>query len=389
MVAEANGATHLDSAKHRWQLPTDELSLLFARSVVRDLRVAGIEAGVECKDDTPWFVLRPGATLNAERIRDSQRQRARKLLRRAQSHAAALLPEGSLVSPTRITPVLRLCESSDDIALFEYCRLSQAVPSGQRIGRQIRALVFDVGQMNSPLLMGAIGLASPVYTLKCRDQLLHWTGSAARTTKERGLRRMMDLHLCVALPPYSSFLGGKLLAALAVSSHLSTEFGRRYRDRLLAIASSCATGIHCPIFNRIGLRRGGLYRRIGTTAGYTLSWMSPATLRLARRVADSDLGVTPHSILAFDSKPLIVVRKALKVLGLPFEPLLRLGRPRGVYLAAASPDGLDLLQRGASKLPPIQELPTEVVIDHWREAFLTPRLESSSMRAGESRVGTG
>jgi hypothetical protein len=136
--------------------------------------------------------------------------------------------------------------------------------------------------------MGAIGLASPTYALAARDRVLNWSGTQARPTKERGMRRLMDLATCVSLPPYSLLLCGKLLAALALSDEVAKEFERKYSEPLLALTTTCATGLHCPIFHRIMLRPGGLYQRIGETAGWTLSWVSSGTLRLPPRPDPED-----------------------------------------------------------------------------------------------------
>jgi hypothetical protein len=319
--------------------------------------------------------------MDEARLSEVQKQRADELLQdvvRGQAIRESLSNERDL-DMTRISPVLRIADSDVDRAMFEYCRLSQNAPSGKRIGRQIRALVLDVGQTEGPRLMGAFGLASPLYALACRDQFLNWSGGGARSRKNAGLRRMMDLHLCTALPPYNSLFGGKLLAALALSREIRNEFQRKYEDPLLGISTSCVSGTHCALFNRIMLRQGGLSRRIGATSGYTLAWMRPDTLKLARRVADGDNAVTPHSILAFDLKPLLVVRRALKVLGVPFDQLLRLGREKGVYFAEAFPGAADLLRTDARPRDVDSPFCAKDAIAFWRDNYLSRRLPADRL----------
>jgi hypothetical protein len=308
-------------------------------------------------------------------VRESQRTRAAEFLHRMGSHHGVLrmlMPTADDIVPERIKPTLRFCESPDDMDLFEYCRLSQSVPSGRRIGRQVRILVFDEGQDRNPMVMGALGLASPTYALACRDSFLAWSGTEARRRKEVGLRRVMDLHLSVALYPYSAMLAGKLLAALAATETVARAVFRKYADPLLALTTSCSSGLHCPIYNRISLREGGLYRRIGATSGYTLSWMSPETLQLARRLDPSGIGGTPHSILAFEQKPLVVVRRALKKVGLPFESLLRLGVEKGVYFASVADGGAEHLRAGTDRVDG-GLLSTAEVVAYWRDKLLPRR----------------
>ena len=197
------------------------------------------------------------AHVDSERVRNRQRVWANNA---SDGCCAPVLRNQEPISLSRIEPVVTMCKTGEDIQLFEYCRLSQRVPSGRRIGRQIRSLVFDVGQLGRRLI-GAIGLASPMYALACRDAYLEWSGSAARARKEAGLRRLMDLHLCIALPPYSAVFGGKLLAALALSDSFNQEFRRRYDDPLLAVTTSCATGLHCPILTELVFAQVAYTRR--------------------------------------------------------------------------------------------------------------------------------
>jgi hypothetical protein len=94
----------------------------------------------------------------------------------------------------------------------------------------------------------------------------------------------MDMPVCVALPDWAGLRGGKLVAALACSAEIADLFASRYSDRLprggslLAIVTLCATGAHCPIFNRIMLRPGGLFRSIGMTAGFSIAFVSDTTI---------------------------------------------------------------------------------------------------------------
>ena len=60
------------------------------------------------------------------------------------------------------------------------CKLTQSVPSSPRVGRRIRVLVTDAGQRHESLI-GAIELASPIYTLASRDRFLDAPGTAGST----------------------------------------------------------------------------------------------------------------------------------------------------------------------------------------------------------------
>ena len=151
----------------------------------------------------------------------------------------------------------------------------------------------------------------------------------------------MDLSTCVSVPPYSFLLGSKLLAILAFSNILSGFFEEKYADPLLGLVASCATGIHAPIFNRIMLAQGGLYRRIGETAGYTTVWASPETIDAARAVVGINCALDIQSL---KSKPLIALQKALRLSGVPYRRVLQVGRPKGIYMGTLSLANLDCLR---------------------------------------------
>lgn len=212
----------------------------------------------------------------------------------------------------------------------------------------MNALIFDDGQ-ETETLIGAIGMASSLYSLRCRDEYFDWLGKLPETVarKNAGLRQIMDLAVCVAIPPYNSLLGGKLLAALALTEVFQAEHVKKYKEPLRAVVTTSATGLHCPIFNRIMLRPGGLYRRIGRTSGYTTTIYSRETLRLANLL----LGRVQQrpKFLASASNPLRPLRYALRQCNLDPEALLRLGVQKGVYIATVRPNDLHRLRTSRSR----------------------------------------
>jgi len=144
----------------------------------------------------------------------------------------------------------------------------------------------------------------------------------------------MQLSLCMAVPPYNHLRAGKLLAALAASGTVAREFSRRYgRTKLKSIVTTSANGLHSPIYNRIMVRPGGLYRRIGETTGYSALAFSKATLAAARSVVVDSDGVYS------DNRTISTLKRAMNLCGLPRERMIRLGIRKGVYMALAGLDG--------------------------------------------------
>jgi hypothetical protein len=283
--------------------------------------------------------------------------------------------DGANLSLDLIRPRIHICVGREDFRIFNYARLLQSVPSGRRVGREIRALVFDEGH-GQPRLMGAIGLASSSYSIACRDSYLTWTSSKNKKKKDSGLRSTMDLSLCVSVPPYSYLFGGKLMALLSFSEPIVSEFNRKYKEPLLAIIASCATGIHCPIFNRIMIRPGGLFRRIGQTAGYSTLAYSSSTTAAARHLL-TDLGKLDSSDRMLCSKSLRILKTALDFCDLPIDPFLRMGSQKGVYLAFLNQKDLICLRKG--RRPQKRDLITyEEAINFWRTKLI-PKLSDVSI----------
>ena len=224
-----------------------------------------------------------------------------------------------------IRPAIHFCETRGDHDVFRFCRMLQSVPTSRLLYRQISAIVRDHGQMGRPII-GAFGLSSSVYSLGCRDRLLGWDKSTR--AREKGLASCMQLSLCMAVPPYSYLRAGKLIAALAASSVVSDEFSRKYKpNRLRSVVTTSANGIHSPIFNRLMVQPGGLYKRIGETSGYSALTFQEATLRAAMNLVIARDGWCP------DNRTIRMLKHALSICNIPREQIMRLGIRKAVYLA--------------------------------------------------------
>jgi hypothetical protein len=260
-----------------------------------------------------------------------------------------LLREG--VDPRKVEPRLELCSGKESFRLFAYCQLLQGIPTSPMIGRRMSWLVFE-GMGTNKRLLGAVGLNSSVYSLGPRDSFLGWCGEDGERRKRLGLLCMMDMPICMALPPYTKLLGGKLVAALALTEEVNGAFVARYPTKLpeggslLALVTLCATGVHCPIFNRIMLKRGGLYKRIGVTSGFSTMFVSRNTVALARQVVHK-AGKAPKG--RGPVRSMRVVRRALQTCGIPTERLLRLGVRKGIYLGVADDGAIEMLRTSQFK----------------------------------------
>jgi len=213
---------------------------------------------------------------------------------------------------------------------------------------------------------------------------------------------VMELITCGAVPPYRDILAGKLVAMLMLSGQVVDDFKRRYtgrvsliasaiagrpvarRARLAAITTSSLYAIGSSQYNRIRLEQpaGSLaYRRIGKTesfgtvhfAGDTVEHLSQvARLSQFRREAINNMfgeGTSPK---------LRLVRGGLDALGLDAETFLRHHSPRLLY-AAPLCSNMDQIAFGLASEPAYLLPPggngTAVVIEHWRDRWLSTRAQ--------------
>jgi hypothetical protein len=181
----------------------------------------------------------------------------------------------------------------------------------------------------------------------------------------------MDLASVIALPPYNLLLGGKLVAALAFSDIVLREVRRRYRTDLLGVVATSATGLHCAILNRIGLKPGGLFRRIGQTSGYSTLFASQSTLSVARRFLPNFISA-PEGEFSASVRPLHALRVAMRACGISSDQLLRSAFPKGVYFGTIANEHVNALRTGRTYRH--QGLPIECIINYWRARYLSKAL---------------
>jgi hypothetical protein len=361
------------------------VKLAFLRSFAADLRACGVTATVKqgssgvafsCEQlpDTPRRLLAV-----AKRIRANQAAESKRFLREVlETHRDGLLRPGAPPADC-VTFRVKLCRDPEDFRLFTYCRLLQRIPTAPLVGRRMSFLILadSHGGIESRLV-GAFGLNGSSYSLRDRDAFLGWTGDRGFNRKVTGLQCIMDMPVCVALPEWAAIRGGKLVAAISCSSEVADLFAGWYANRLprggglLAIVTLCATGAHCPIFNRIMLRPGGLFRRVGMTAGFSIAFVSDATVDRARQVLRS---VNRHPKPELFAKSLRLVQRSLYACGLPGDALLRLGVRKGINIGTGDAAAVEMLRSG--RYGQIHRPSLHDVTTYWRR--LVARMETSNV----------
>ena len=221
---------------------------------------------------------------------------------------------------------------------------------------------------------------------------------------------MADLTVCGAIAPYNALLGGKLVAALAVSPTVVRAYHERYGDYASVIASSMAGrpvhrrnnlvfvgttslyGTGSSQYNRLHFPAETLgghgrieFRELGHSRSFGTSHLSSETVSALVRLSEqSRTGVRVNSIFGEGVNPkLRKVRDGLDLLGWPSEALLQHGRQRIVY-------GVSLVSNLLPYLLGVEAEPSYLfrrnvkddvakITDWWLQRWLAPRMRSTEV----------
>jgi hypothetical protein len=259
------------------------------------------------------------------------------------------LPDTSVPEDLQACSVrIEFCGTRRQLALFRMGRQSQSVPSSERVGRRIKALVY-LSTASTKHLVGGFELSSSMFYLKDRDTYLDWRG-LPKEQRVSELRKSADLSLYFATPSFATVRGAKLVTLCAISDEVRQEFQRRYGDELEVVSSICASGRHSPVLNRLAF--GGLrFKKVGHTGGTSLSHLSRETIRAARVVC----GRGSDAYMDSNVRALNTVVDAIRLVGLSRRQYVDVAPPRAIYVA---------------RLPRNEPAPSQALFQWWMERWV-------------------
>ena len=256
-----------------------------------------------------------------------------------------------------------------------------------------RGTLVELGAPDPAYVEAALGSAAGVRALE----------AALRRIKQAVISsNVMELITCGAVPPYRDVLGGKLVALMMTSRTVTKDYERKYAGQVSLIASGLAGrpiirpaqlawlttsslyAVGSSQYNRlrISTEAGVLsYKRIGVTESFGTVHFAPETvlaLSQLARLADSDRRRVNHLFGEGTSPKMRLVRAGLESLGLDANVFLRHHSPRLLYGTALCSNLPDLLV-GLTDMPkyilPEGHASTDVIVEHWRRRWLTPRIK--------------
>lgn len=279
-----------------------------------------------------------------------------------------------LMSPA----LVRVEPKSEDELLFRWAALHWSIPVSSGYGRRMRFLVRD--EANGKLI-GLIGLGDPVFALGARD---NWVGWDIPTRSQR-LHHVVDAFVLGAIPPYSSMLGGKLVAMLAASDEVREAWEVKYGGRTSIIAEAARDGRIAMLTTTSALGRSSIYNRLRFGPDQ-LMYESVGETRGSGEFHFSDglHGVITEFALEYcrptakDSRwgtgfrnRREVVKKALPALGFS-DALLYHGVRREMFVCSLATNAKAFLTGAEQDLQPRVQ-PADQIVDWFRWRWMRPR----------------
>ncbi|MCL6598516.1 MAG: DUF4338 domain-containing protein [Alicyclobacillus macrosporangiidus] len=233
-------------------------------------------------------------------------------------------------------------------------------------------------------------------------------GVGLRSIKKRHIgSSIMEITTCGAIPPYSDFLGGKLVALLMASPRVISDYRQKYENTpsdiasrmkgaevvkpsdLVLIGTTSLYYVGSSQYNRITapVRNGVLkYVEVGKTRGFGSVHLSNRTYRTIQQFLESNpsLGKQSSTFAAGVNYKMRSIGYALSHLGL--SKLMQHESPRIVYVVPTATNWKECLL-GMDDAPTWiygdisdPQLETEELISFWKERWYVPRLKNKSIR---------
>lgn len=221
---------------------------------------------------------------------------------------------------------------------------------------------------------------------------------------------IMELNVCGAIPPYNEILGGKLVALLALSPKVISDYKQKYTNHKSEIASRMkGEPVHKPVdlafigttslyyvgssqYNRLVIPKDIFdsdfvvrWKKIGRTIGHGTMHISKATSFAFAEATSEDLGFSRiNNVFGEGTSPKMrllnmSVRELLESNNSDSNELMKHAMSRIVYGAFLAKNSSDYLLGRSSSLEyyfgdiEVEEA-TQKIIDYWRNRWLMSRI---------------
>lgn len=318
-------------------------------------------------------------------------------LRGQKAHLTQLeagLPQGFFdpfdVNLAQVQPELVVCTSSADTWLFDYVVWGQSMSADTRNFRNTKVLVFDTTPQPKRL-MGAILFKSPMYFGGARDAHLGWPelfetvdgerrkNQAAIDLRNKALKSIYNISVCMLVRPYTAHGMGKLIASLCFSPQIIDHLERTFGQPVLGLTTTGGWGGNAAQYDRLNLadRAAGGKRALFTrvhgarpSLHFPTQLFSDAVFQRAIDVIRADNTVSVRDFAGHETDPAVAVRafrQACKLAGIPFRATA--ANCVAHYFGSVSDACTDALRTiaGIDSPPPVRTIPVGDALAEWRK----------------------
>jgi hypothetical protein len=294
------------------------------------------------------------------------------------------------VNLAQVQPELVVCTTDADNQLFDYVVWGQSMSADTRNFRNTKVLVFDATPQPRRL-MGAILFKSPMYFGGARDAHLGWPelfetvdgerrkNQAAIELRNKALKSIYNIGVCMLVGPYTAHGMGKLIASLCFSPEIIDHLERTFGQPVLGMTTTGGWGGNATQYDRLSLanRAGGGTRALFTrihgarpSLHFPTYLFSQAVFQRAIDLIRADNTVSIRDFTGYDRDPAIATRafrQACKLTGLPFRATA--ANCVAHYFGSVSDACTDALRTsaGIDAPPPARAIPVADALAEWRQ----------------------
>ncbi|MFA7101501.1 MAG: Druantia anti-phage system protein DruA [Bacilli bacterium] len=270
----------------------------------------------------------------------------------------------SVPDVSTIEPYVQICDGNPELLelLFYGRMVTSSFAFSGAVGRRVHYLVRD---KKTDYIVGMVVLMSDL-TIPIRDKHIGWT------TDQRWKRMnyLMNVHLCVSTLDLAKYLTGKLCALSVESREVQDYFEHKYGHKLAAMTCTSLFG-KSSIYNRL---QG--YEYLGLTKGHS-SALVPLEIKDKMR-EDFKKEKGKHAEIYYNEdgtvKNAYGVVKGFQKLQ-KYWDVQQTENQRGVYLIPLAHNYKEFLKGEMDELQPYDHQTFEELTRHWKERWLTGRIE--------------
>ena len=286
------------------------------------------------------------------------------------------LANGTDVLKSAISPVIEVCKTPQDMALFRIFRYYWSSPYSDYVGRRIKLIIRDAGLSSRPVI-GIAALGSPIIHIPERDKFMQWS----RHDRVKRLNYTMDAYVIGALPPYNHLLGGKLISYLLASNEVRNIFREKYKNtRFNKLAGIFTTSLYgkSSQYNRLVFGARPLYHPFGETKGFGTLHIKTETFNAMRNFLEDEGIIIKNEFGDGPSWGMRVIRDAGRLLGFNPDDLLTHSFKRQIYFVPLAINSVQFL-RGNDRALLYYRQSAKTLTNYWKKRWLNNRRQNSEI----------